>query len=145
MAETTISAILDRFATLLEAEPLNLVSAGDPFSDTAIPNVSVGSTYRLMSGGLVRDTQQSNYMSARVERVTVIVQAPLNFDGYQAQRDLQDVCDAIERAVIAAFGVAPKVGIAVEKGSRKITRKKDSDVCEASLSFQCDYDFNEAA
>ena len=74
---------------------------------------------------------------------SVTVQQPLSFEGYQAQRDLQNVLDDIERAVIAD-GPDHSYMAHVEKGSRKIVRKKNADVCEASINFLVDYDFNEA-
>lgn len=144
MAATTISAILERIEHLLVAEPLKLTLAPNPFTDDAIPNSMVGEMARVTSGGLVHSRSTSNYQAIRLDRVTVTVQQALQFEGYQAQRDLQDVLDTIERAVIAD-GPDHSYMAVVEKGSRKIVRKKDADVCEASINFLVDYDFNEAA
>ncbi len=144
MAATTISAILERIETVLQAEPLVLTRSIDPFTDALTPNTMVDTTFRVVAGGMVRENSQSNYSTARVDRVTVTVAQALKFDGYQAQRDLQDLLDDIERAIIAD---GPDQGymVTVEKGSRKVTRPKDSDLCQASISFFCDYDFLETA
>ncbi len=139
---TTSSAILERIETVLQAQPLSLTLAPNPFTDDVVPNTLVAETVRVQSGGIVNDTDVSNYTVLRLERITVTLQRALQFEGYEAQRDLQDLLDRIERAVIAD-GADHDYMVRVEKGSRKITRKKDSDVCEASLSFIADYMFSE--
>lgn len=139
---TTSSAILERVEMVLQAQPLNLTLAPNPFTDDVVPNTLVSETVRVQSGGIVKDDDISNYTVLRLERITVTLQRALQFEGYEAQRDLQDVLDDIERAVIAD-GPDHDYMVTVEKGSRKITRKKDSDVCEASLHFIVDYMFSE--
>lgn len=141
---TTSSAILERVEMVLQAQPLSLTLAPNPFTDDVVPNTLVAETVRVQSGGIVKDTDVSNYKVLRLERISVTLQRALQFEGYEAQRDLQDVLDDIERAVIAD-GPDHDYFVTVEKGSRKITRKKDSDVCEASLNFIVDYDFSEVA
>jgi hypothetical protein len=143
MAAQTISDILTRIETVLAASPLNLLLNPDPFSDEGVPNALVDTTCRVTSGGMVHSKSTSNHQALRIDRVTVTVQKTLKFEGYEAQRELQDLLDDVERAVIAD---GPDHGymVSIEKGSRKITRKKDSDVVEASLNFLVDYDFSEA-
>lgn len=141
MSATTMSAILARFATVLEAAPLSLVTSSTPFDVKDVPNDLVNTTYRLLSGGLIRDDDQSNYSTARVERVTVTVMQRMDFDAYQAQQDLSDLLDDIELAIIAEGNTVPLLGIRLEKGSRKVVRPKDSDIVEATLGFMVDYDF----
>jgi hypothetical protein len=142
MAATTLSAILERFETVLQDPSLNLERSADPFTDQAVPNALVNTTFRVLAGGLVRETSQSNFSTARVDRVTVTVQRALHFAAYDAQRELQDLLDDIERAIVAD---GPDQGymVTVEKGSRKVMKKKDADVIEASIAFMCDYDFLE--
>jgi hypothetical protein len=143
MAATTISAIIERIETVLAAEPLALTLNPDPFTDEGIPNQSVNDTVRVTSGGVVNSRSTSNYQAIRLDRVTVTLQRSMGFNGYEAQRDLQEVLDDIERQIIAD-GPDHGYSVTVEKGSRKIERKKESDVISASLHFLVDYDFSEA-
>jgi hypothetical protein len=144
MAATTISAILERIETVLSSNPLNLTLAPNPFSDETVASAMVNDTCRVESGGIVHDKPVSNWGVCRLERISVKLQRSLDFEGYQAQRALQDLLDDIERAVLAD-GPDHDYMAYVEKGSRKITRKKESDVCEAALNFIVDYDFSELA
>ena len=155
MAATTLSAILERFDTVLQASPLLLLPTSNPFSDAAEPNANVGSYYTLLPAGLVHPDGTSNYSEARIDRITVKVQKPLDFNASRAIRELQDLCDAIERAIIAD-GPDHFYDATVEKGSRKVTRPKPprtpgstqptagSDLAEATIAFLVDYDYNEA-
>lgn len=136
-----MSAILTRFETVLEAAPLNLQKAPQPFSDEQVPNALVDSTYRVVGGGIVRDDATCNFQSYRVERIAVCVMQTLKMDGYQAQRDLADLCDTIERQILAD-GLSNGYLATVEKGSRKITRPKNTDICRADMNFLVDYDFD---
>jgi hypothetical protein len=142
MAATTPAAILERIRTVLEAEPLALVANGDPFSDVGMPNALVDSAFRILHGGMVHESTIAPGMTLRIDRITVTVQQALNFDGYQAMQDLQDRLDDIQRAILAD-GADHSYMATVEKGSRKVTRPKDADVCIASLSFLIDFDFDE--
>lgn len=143
MAAQTMSAILDRFKTVLEAPPLNLVASTNPFDDADVPATLVDMTYRLVSAGLVSDVPTSNYQSLRIERVTVTMAKTIGFQGYTAQQTLHNTLDAIERAVIAD---GPDHGylVSIEKGSRKVTRPKNTDLLQASISFLVDYDYSES-
>lgn len=143
MAATTISAILERIELVLIGQPLSLTLASDPYTDMGVPNALVNTTCRVTSGGIVNSRSTSNYQAVRIDRVTVTVQQQMQFEAYQAQRDLQDLLDSIERAVIAD---GPEHGflVQVEKNSRKITKKKDTDVVEGAIHFLVDYDFSEA-
>lgn len=139
---TTSSAILERVETVLQAQPLSLTLSSNPSTDETVPNSLVAETVRVQSGGIVKDTEVSNFTVLRMERITVTTQRASGFEAYESQRDLQDLLDKIERAVIAD-GPDNNYFATVEKGSRKITRKKDSDVLEATISFVVDYDFSE--
>lgn len=143
MSAQTIANIIERIETVLQAAPLNLELHSDPFADTGIPNTLANTSARVVSGGVVTSRPTSNYQALRIDRVSVIVLRTMDFDGMAAQRDLQDFLDEIERAIIAD-GPAHGYMVSTEKGSRKITRKKDSAVCEATLHFLVDYDFSEA-
>jgi hypothetical protein len=142
MSATTISAIIERIETVLAAEPLTLTLGPDPNSDRSVPNLAVDTTFRVTHGGVVNSRSTSNFSEARVDRVTVTIQKAMNFDGNDAQRAIQDQLDDIERAIIAD-GTDHSYMVSVEKGSRKTTRKKDSDVFESAIHFLCDYDFSE--
>jgi hypothetical protein len=144
MAAQTISAILERFEAVLSAPPLNLDPSPNPFTDEAVPNLSINDTFRVVAGGLVNDRITSNFQSVRLDRVTVTIARTLDMDGYQAQRDLQDLLDSIERAVIAD-GTNHGYMASLEKGSRKGERPKGTDLCRASLNFLVDYDFDSSA
>lgn len=143
MAATTISAILERFEAVLQSDPLNLTLSVSPFSDEVVPNTLVNETVRVQSGGVVSSRSTSNYQAVRMDRVVVSIQRSLQFEAYQSQRDIQDLLDDIERCIIAD---GPDHGymVTVEKGSRKIVRRKDADVVDASIHFLVDYDFSEA-
>ena len=110
----------------------------------SISGPEVDSAFRLVPGGLVGQTCQSNYSTARIERIVVTVNRMTQFDAYDVQRALEDQLDAIERAIIAD-GPDHSYMASIEKGSRKVTRKKDSDVIEASINFLVDFDFSEVA
>ena len=145
MAATTMSAILERFDTVLQDEPCLLKPSSNPFTDTSESNISIDTTYLLQAGGLVGTPLTTGYYSdARVERVTISLYKTMEFDAYQAQKDLMDLLDVVERAVIAD---GPDNGymVTVEKGSRKVTRPKGTDLCEAALSFLVDFDYSELA
>ena len=147
MADTTLSAILLRIETVLtQSSGLGLTLSTDPFSGENVPGTLTNDTVRVRSGGQVgAPVCQSNFASARMDRVIVIVTRQLMGEGgaYQAQRDILDVLDDIERAVIAD---GPEHGfmVTVDKGARKVTHPKDSMVCEAEIGLIVDYDFNEA-
>jgi hypothetical protein len=141
MAATTISAILERFETVLVAAPLNYTLTDQPFSDEQTPGTMVDQMVRVNSGGLVNSRSTSADQEVRLDRITVQVQRTLKFEGYDEQRALQDVLDEIERA-IRADGPDNFYSASIEKGSRKAVRRKDSDVVEASLNFIVDYDWS---
>jgi hypothetical protein len=143
MPALVLSTILERFQAVLEASPLYLTASVDPFSDVAMPNTLVDTAFRLTAGGMVSSRSTSNYQAVRIDRVTVTVQQALKFSGYAAQADLQDLMDAIERALIAD-GPDQGYSVTVEKGSRKVERPKGADICRASLNLLVDYDFSEA-
>lgn len=143
MAALTAAALLDRIQTVLEAAPLSLTPAVDPFTDEGVANALVNTTFRLVHGGVVNTRSTSNYQALRIDRVIVTVERSLAFDGYQAQQDLQDLLDDIERVIIAD-GPGQGYMVTVDKGSRKVTRKKESDVLEGAIHFLCDYDFDES-
>jgi hypothetical protein len=144
MAAQTMSGILTRFQAVLEAPPLSLDPSANPFTDEAVPNLTIDNTYRVVAGGIVNDKPTSNFQSLRIDRVVVTIAQTMKMDGYAAQRDLEDLLDAIERAVIAD---GPDHGYfaSLEKGSRKVERPKGTDLCRASLNFLCDYDFDSSA
>jgi len=145
MATQTTSGILERFEAVLQAPPCLLKPSSNPFTDTSEPNISIDTTYRLMAGGLIGTPLTTGYYSeARMERVTVTLYKSMEFDGYQAQKDLADLLDVVARAIIAD---GPDNGYMVteEKGSRKPVRPKGTDLCEASLSFMVDFDYTELA
>ncbi len=147
MADTTISAILSRIETLLTTSSgLGLTLSPDPWSGENIPGTLSNDTVRVRSGGQIgAPVCQSNFASARLDRIVITVTRSLMGEGgpYQAQRDISDVLDDIERAVIAD-GPDHDYMVSTEKGSRKVTHPKDATVCEAELILVVDYDFSEA-
>ena len=144
MAALTTAAILERFETVLQAPPCLLQPSANPFTETTVANVNVDTVYKLTANGIISDRITSNFQSVRLERIGVCVYKAMQFDGYQAQREIQDLLDTIERAIVAD---GPDQGYmaTLEKGSRKVTRPKGTDLCEATLSFLVDYDFDESA
>jgi hypothetical protein len=141
MAPQTASAILERFERVLQESPCLLSPSAHPFTNEQTPNIAVGLTYRVVHAGLVSDFCQSNYSEARIDRIQVTVQQPIDMDGYAAQRDLQTLLDTIERAIIAD-GPDNSYNAEAEKGSRKVTNPKNTSVAEATISFLVDYDWN---
>jgi hypothetical protein len=143
MATQTTAGILERFETVLQDPPCLLKPSNNPFTEATEPNISINETYRLQTGGLLSDLPVGNYFSARRERIIVTLYQRMDMDPYQAQRDLQDLLDTVERAIVAD-GTDHGYMADVEKGSRKATRpNKDSDLYEAQLSFMVDYDFDQ--
>jgi hypothetical protein len=143
MAATTPSEILARFKTVLETEPLNLTANPDPFTDEGVPNTLIDQSFRLVHGGMVHEKTIAPGMTLRIDRVTVSIYRAMQFDGYQAQQDLQDQLDLVQRELVAD-GTEHSYMASVEKGSRKVTRIKESDVCIASLNFLVDFDWDES-
>ncbi len=142
MANQTITGILERFQAVLEEAPLNLKPTRHPFSHENEANLNISDTYRVIAGGNVHTHEMGNGQQTRIDRVIVTLERPLDFDGYGAQTGLEDLLDTVE-AYIYADGTDNGYYPTLEKGSRKVTKpKKDSDVCEASLAFLCDYDFS---
>ncbi len=143
MSATTIGAIMQRFQTVLEAAPISLERSGDPFTDTGTPGGMTDRTYRLVHAGLVHSTPMSAGLVVRIERITVTIMRAMQFDGYVAQIDVQDQLDAVERAIVADL-VAQSINVNVEKGSRKVTRPKNANICVGAINFLVDFDFNES-
>jgi hypothetical protein len=147
LADTTLSASLEHIETVLTTSSgLGLTLSTDPWSAENVPGTLTNDTVRVRSGGQVgAPICQSNFASARLDRVLITVTRSLMDGGaYQAQRDILDVLDDIERAVIAASADHDYM-VTIEKGSRKVVHPKDSTVCEAEIGLVVDYDFNEAA
>lgn len=145
MATQTTAGILERFEAVLQAPPCLLRPSANPFTDTAEPSVTIDVTYRLMAGGLAGEPMTTGYYAdARLERIAVVLYKAMEFDAYQAQKDLQDLLDTVERAIIAD---GPDHGYMayLEKGSGKVTRPKATDLCEATLNFLVDFDYTELA
>src|SRR5690242_4320524 len=143
MATQTIAAILERVETVLQDPPCLLKPSANPFTETTTPNIDINETYRVQAAGVLSDTDVGNFLSARRERVIVTLYQRMDFDGYQAQRDLQDLLNTVERAIIAD-GPDHSYMAFLEKGSGKVTRPKDTDLCEAPLSFIVDYDYDQS-
>lgn len=143
MAATTLSAILERFEAVLQAAPLRLTLTRHPYGDKLEANAITDDAVSIQSVGLIGARSQSNYAEARMERITVTLHRALSFSGYQAQRDLSDLCDAVVQALIAD-GADHDYDVTEEKGSRKQVLPKDSDVAQAQISLCVDYDWNEA-
>lgn len=144
MAAQTMSGILARFETVLQAPPLNLVKSTSPFDDADVPNTLTDMAFRVLAGGIVSDVPTTNYASLRLDRVTVSVGKMLAFDGYGAQRAVQDLLDTIEQRIVAD-GIDHGYFASLEKGSRKSVKPKNADICQASISFLVDYDYSEAS
>ena len=144
MAATTTSAILDRFERVLQSPPLSLTLSRVPFGDATLePNLSINTTFQVMSMGLVNNRPQSGNWEARIDRIAVRLYQRLDMDGYLAQRTLEDMCDAVAMALFAD-GPDHDYYAQEEKGSRKIQLPKKSDVLHADIQFLVDYDWNAA-
>ncbi len=127
---------------MLTAAPLSLALSVQPFGDTTEPNAAVDTLARVVAGGLVGQRSQSNKSEARIDRVTVVLQQAMKFDGYSAQRTLSTLCDSVVKAMIAD-GPGQGYDVTEEKGSRKITNPKKTDLCHAEIGFLVDYDWSE--
>lgn len=143
MPATTLAAILARFKTVLEASPLSLKVTNDPYGAETIANTATDTAVQIQAGGLVSEKPQGGDQWVRIDRVNVVLFRKMAFDGHDAQNDLQTLLDSIEARVIAD-GTNNSYEAVVEKGSRKVTRKKDSDVLQATVAFQVDYDFSKS-
>jgi hypothetical protein len=143
MPATTASAILTRFETVLAAAPLSLTKSIHPFGIATEANTVVDTLFRVLYGGSAgMPLSQSNHSEARLDRITVSVHRTLKDDAYAAQRALADLCDSVVKAIIADGG-SNGYNAFEDKGSRKIVRPKDTDLCVAEIQFIVDYDWNE--
>ena len=142
MADTTLSAIYARVATVLEADPFFFVATPEPFSHDRAPNAVTDRAYRIQDGGLVRSDSTSNYTAARIDRLTVFVAKKLAFANQDALETLEDTLLGIERAVKAD---GPANGYHAELENRLVTRIPETDVMVGSLNLTVDYDVSEVA
>ena len=111
MAAQTMSAILDRFKTVLEAPPLNLVASTNPFDDADVPATLVDMTYRLVSAGLVRDRKLAAWPGIQDDIRNAggtWLDEPLVRDGnWLSSRSPLDLLQ-FERGMIELFEEAPR-------------------------------------
>ena len=143
MAETTLSAILTRFAAVLEAEPLNLKPSLDAFSHGRQPNTLLDQAYYLEDGGLQDNRPVGNRKAARIDRVVIYFARKLSFDGVAARQAMSDQQLTAERYLKAD---GPDHGYHVEmSGGRRITRPRGGDFLIGSLALTVDYDVDEEA
>ncbi len=142
MAATTLAAILERFEAVISTAPLSLTLSKQPFGDETEPNLVVDVLARVTSGGMAGQRSQSNHSEARMDRVIVSLQQAMKFDGYGAQRDLAILCDDVVRAIIAD-AIDQGYDVTEEKGSRKMSNPKKTDLVRADIGFLVDYDWLE--
>ena len=142
MANTTLSAIMARFRTVLEADPLNLQPTVEPFSDEPQPATLVDNAYRIVSGGTVNKRAIGYRVWAVQERIGVHLARKMGSDGQVAQEALLDLLDIIESKVVQD-GDNNSYQASMEKGSRKFTRPKDAQVINGAVNFIVDFDWSE--
>lgn len=143
MANTTLSAIMTRFRTVLEAEPLLMKPTVEPFSDEPQPSTLVDNSYRIVSGGTVNKRAMGYRVWAVQDRIVVHLSRKMGPDGQVAQEALLDLFDDVE-SLLMQDGDDHSYQATAEKGSRKFTRPKDSQVINGSMSFVVDYDWSES-
>jgi hypothetical protein len=141
MSALTMTDLLARFRTVLEAEPLSLLPTRDAFSHDRQPTTVLTHSYYLEDGGNVASQSVGNYDAVRMDRVTIYVAQKLDFDGVSALGDLETTLTAIERALIAdgpaqSYSIAPQI-------TRRVTRAPGADVAVGSLALTADFDYDE--
>ncbi len=141
MSATTLAAIQTRFREVLEADPLYLVAARDAFSHDRQPNTLVDDAYCVVDDGVVSQRPTTNYMAARIDRVTVYVARTLKFAAATELTTLHETLNTIERAIKAD---GPAHSYHADLATRRVTRPEGRDLAIGSLGFNCDFDFDES-
>lgn len=142
MADTTLAAILARFAAVLEASPLSLTATKDAFSHDRQANTLLTNSYYLEDGGMLSSRPMGNYRAARIDRVVIYVAAKLNFDAEAVKRTMETTLLSAER-YIKADGPGHDYHAEIASG-RRVTRPKSGDFLIGSIPLTVDYDINES-
>lgn len=140
MPAFTVSGLLTRFRTVLEASPLSLSESRDAFSHDRQPNGLLTNVYYVEDAGLLQHRQVTNYDAVRIDRFVVYVTRHLAFDGSTAMNTLEDTLNTINKEIIedgVAQGYNPNID------GRRMTRPEGKDYCVGSISFAVDYDTDE--
>lgn len=140
MAATTLSAIRDRFAAVLEAAPLNLTKTTDAFSHDRQPNTVLDNAYRVEDAGMVQNRPVGNTQFARVDRLRIYIARKLAFDPAGAIDSVEDTLNTIERYILAD-DAAHDYHASVE-GRGTPNRPQDADIVVGSLTLLVDYDYD---
>src|SRR5438105_15759498 len=101
MAETTLSAIIDRIQAVLEDTPLDLSKAKDAFSHDSQPNGLLTDTYYLHDAGVQNSVEQSNNAEARIDQIEILLARKVAFDATAALETMEASLRDVERYLVA--------------------------------------------
>lgn len=141
MADTTLTAIMQRFQVVLEGHPLYLSQSRDAFSHDTVPNNLLDSSYHVRDGGIADQRPMGNYKAARIDRLVVHLARKVSFEAQDASESLQTLLNTVERYIKAD---GPNNDYRAELDAREVARVDETDIVIAQLTFSVDYDYNEA-
>lgn len=140
MAAMTPVLIRARLMTLLEAVDPGLVRSQHAFSLAHQPNTLVDNSYTL-EAERINERSQTADVTARLDRVTLIIARKLNMDSEATARALLDVLDDVDRRVRAD---GKNQGYHMWPTTSRVTRPEGKDFCLGTLAWTCDFDYSEA-
>ena len=143
MAALTLTDIMTRLETVLEAAPFGLMKTKVPFTHDHQPNETLEDRYTYRDGGMVQSTSMSAMVQARIDRIEVFIARKLAFNGHAQQLALETQLVAIERAFIAD-GLNEGYHVTVDGSARRVTQPRGKDLLVGSCAFLVDYDFLES-
>lgn len=139
MAATTLSAIMDRFTSVLEADPLFLKPTKEPFSHDLSPNTVLDSAYRIQDEGIQSTRPVGASQFVRVDRICIYIAKKLNFAGQASVETMEDTLNTIERQILADDA---DHDYHASVDSRRVTNPPKTDIAIGSLSFLVDFDYS---
>lgn len=139
MADTTLSAIIDRVQAVVEASPVSLLKSKDAFTHERQPNALLTDTYHLADGGLYTSVDVTSNAEARVDRLQILVARKVTFDSTAAMEAMHATLRAIERALIAD---GPAHSYNAQLNGRTVTKTAGKDFLIGSITMLFDYDYS---
>lgn len=139
MATTDLTSILAAWREVLEATPLSLGRAAQPFTFDRIPNAALQNAYYIEPAGQVGRRSQTNDVETRVDRLIVWVAKPLAFAANDQLAAMVTLMDEIYR-YLSADGRTN--GWNVEQDGHQVQQPKKTELLIGRFSFTVDYDFD---
>jgi hypothetical protein len=143
MAETTLTAIIDRFQAVLEGTDVGLKKSRLPFSHDRQPNGAIEDRYYIHDDGNLNSQPLGNYKAARIDRLRVAIAKKTAFDGVAQFEAMETLLNTVERE-IKADGLSNSYH-AEFGGVRRVTQPDGKDLVIGEIGFTVDFDFAEAS